>query len=54
MARNLPHSVSFCQAGGFDREELGKLGLTEREIDDLTAFLLTLTDGYRPEKGAAN
>ena len=37
-----------------NREELGNLGLTEREIDDLTAFLLTLNDGHRPEKGAAH
>ena len=27
-------------------EELGNLGLTEQEVDDITAFLLTLTDGY--------
>ena len=28
--------------------------LAYERTDDLTAFLLTLTDGYRPEKGAAN
>lgn len=28
--------------------ELGALGLNEREVDDLVAFLGTLTDGYRP------
>jgi cytochrome c peroxidase len=27
-------------------DELGSLGLTEREIDDIVAFLLTLTDDY--------
>ncbi|MBI4776360.1 MAG: c-type cytochrome [Deltaproteobacteria bacterium] len=27
---------------------LGRLGLTDQEIDDLVAFLQTLTDGYRP------
>lgn len=27
-------------------EELGNLGLTEQEIDDIVAFLETLTDGY--------
>jgi len=29
-----------------NREELGDLKLTEQEIDDIVAFLLTLTDGY--------
>ena len=28
--------------------ELGMLGLTDQEVDDLVAFLRTLTDGYRP------
>ena len=32
-----------------NREELGDLGLSEQEVDDITAFLLTLTDGYQPE-----
>jgi cytochrome c peroxidase len=27
-------------------EELGKLGLTNQEIEDLVAFLRTLTDGW--------
>jgi cytochrome c peroxidase len=27
-------------------EELGNLGLTQQEIDDLVAFMQTLTDGY--------
>lgn len=29
-----------------NRTELGNLGLTEQEEDDIAAFLLTLTDGY--------
>ena len=29
-----------------NREELGDLGLTEQEVDDIVAFLQTLTDGY--------
>jgi cytochrome c peroxidase len=28
--------------------ELGNLGLTANEEDDLVAFLKTLTDGYHP------
>jgi len=27
---------------------LGRLGLTDQEIDDIVAFLMTLTDGYQP------
>lgn len=30
-------------------DELGHLGLNDREVDDLVAFLKTLTDGYQPE-----
>jgi cytochrome c peroxidase len=33
-----------------NREELGNLGLSEQEVDDIVAFLHTLTDGY--ESGA--
>lgn len=29
-----------------NRDELGDLGLSEQEVDDIIAFLLTLTDGY--------
>ncbi len=29
---------------------LGRLGLNDQEIDDIVAFLETLTDGYQPEK----
>ncbi len=32
-----------------NKEELGNLGLSARDIEDLVAFLHTLTDGYRPE-----
>jgi hypothetical protein len=31
-----------------NREELGNRGLTEPEVDDIVAFLLTLTAGYEP------
>jgi cytochrome c peroxidase len=29
-------------------EEMGRLGLTDSEIDDIVAFMRTLTDGYTP------
>jgi cytochrome c peroxidase len=29
-------------------EELGDLGLTNQEIEDIVAFLLTLSDGWEP------
>jgi cytochrome c peroxidase len=29
-----------------NNEELGDLGLTEQEVDDIVAFMLTLSDGY--------
>jgi cytochrome c peroxidase len=29
-------------------EELGNLGLTNQEVEDIVAFLLTLTDGWEP------
>jgi len=32
-----------------NRKELGNLGLTEQEVDDIVAFLRTLTDGYEPK-----
>jgi cytochrome c peroxidase len=35
-------------AANVNRDELGNLGLTECEIDDIVAFLRTLTDGYDP------
>jgi cytochrome c peroxidase len=31
-----------------NRDELGNLRLTDAEVDDIVAFLGTLTDGYRP------
>jgi len=33
-----------------NRDELGDLGLTEQEVDDIVAFLNILTDGYQPDK----
>lgn len=33
-----------------NREELGNLGLTEQEVDDIVAFLKTLTDDYDMSK----
>jgi len=33
-----------------NREELGDLGLTEQEVDDIVAFMLTLTDNYNPDE----
>lgn len=30
-----------------NKDELGRLRLTEREVDDLVAFMQTLTDGYQ-------
>jgi cytochrome c peroxidase len=34
-----------------NKEELGNLKLTEQEVDDIVAFMLTLTDGYSPQAG---
>jgi cytochrome c peroxidase len=41
-------------AANVNKEELGRLGLTEQEVDDIVAFMETLTDGYVAEasKGA--
>jgi cytochrome c peroxidase len=36
-----------------NREELGKLGLTDLEEDDIVAFLETLSDGYVPKQPEA-
>jgi cytochrome c peroxidase len=35
-----------------NRDELGNLGLTPWEIEDIVAFLNTLTDGYRAPQGS--
>jgi cytochrome c peroxidase len=32
-----------------NKEELGNLGLTNNEMDDIVAFMMTLSDGYRLE-----
>jgi cytochrome c peroxidase len=37
-------------AANVNKEELGRLGLTEREVDDIVAFMETLADGYMTEK----
>jgi cytochrome c peroxidase len=34
-----------------NHEELGNLGLSDREIGDIVAFLETLTDGWMPDSG---
>jgi cytochrome c peroxidase len=33
-----------------NRDELGDLGLSEQETDDIVAFMQTLTDGYNPSE----
>ena len=33
-------------AENVNREELGNLGLTNQEVEDVVAFLRTLTDGW--------
>ena len=35
-------------ARNVNKDELGRLGLTDQEVDDIVAFMETLTDGYRP------
>jgi cytochrome c peroxidase len=40
-------------AANVNRDEMGRLGLTEREIDDIVAFMRTLTDGYEPPPAPA-
>ncbi|MGZ3427909.1 MAG: cytochrome-c peroxidase [Polyangia bacterium] len=35
-------------AATMNRDELGQLGLSDADVDDLIAFLYTLTDGYAP------
>lgn len=37
-------------AANVNAEELGDLGLTEQEVDDIVAFLHTLSDGYDPAR----
>ncbi len=34
------------QSCAVNRDELGHLHLTDAEVDDIVAFLMTLTDGY--------
>ena len=35
-------------AANVNKDELGRLGLSEREVGDIVAFLRTLDDGYKP------
>jgi cytochrome c peroxidase len=37
-------------AANVNIDELGRLGLSDAEIDDIVAFLRTLTDGYVPPR----
>jgi cytochrome c peroxidase len=37
-------------ARNMNRDEMGRLGLTEQEVDDIAAFMEALTDGYVPPK----
>jgi cytochrome c peroxidase len=41
-------------AANVNKEELGRLGLTEQEVDDIVAFMETLTDGYVTEATAGS
>ena len=34
-----------------NEDELGDLGLNDQDVDDIVAFLMTLTDGYDPFGG---
>lgn len=38
-------------ADNVNTDELGKLKLSEQEVDDIVAFMRTLTDGWRPANG---
>ncbi|MCU0809497.1 MAG: c-type cytochrome [Thiobacillaceae bacterium] len=38
-------------AANVNSDELGNLGLTDQEVDDIVAFMQTLTDGWMPVKG---
>jgi cytochrome c peroxidase len=40
-------------AANVNREELGDLKLTDSEVDDIVAFMKTLTDGWQPEAQAS-
>ncbi len=39
-------------ADNVNDEELGDLGLTNQEVEDIVAFLLTLNDGWKPDQPA--
>jgi cytochrome c peroxidase len=38
-------------AENVNRDELGNLKLSEQEVDDIVAFMHTLTDGWSPVNG---
>ncbi len=40
-------------AANVNRDEMGRLRLSDREIDDIVAFMRTLTDGYEPAPARA-
>ena len=40
-------------AANVNRDEMGRLRLNDREIDDIVAFMRTLTDGYEPAPARA-
>ena len=42
------HNVHGHQHMAVDEGTFGRLGLTDQEVDDIVAFLGTLTDGYTP------
>ena len=46
--RDVAHWPEPEYAPTINRDELGDLGLSNREVDDLVAFLKTLTDGWQP------
>jgi len=46
--RDVAHWPEPEYAPTINRDELGNLGLSNQEVDDLVAFLKTLTDGWQP------
>ena len=42
------HSAHGHQHMSVEEGTFGRLGLTDPEVDDIVAFLGTLTDGYKP------
>jgi cytochrome c peroxidase len=48
--RDVAHWPSPEVPENVNREELGDLGLTNGEVEDIVAFLNTLTDGWEPDR----